>query len=64
MDPIFRQADCAALTAYRRAHAGGTEHESALNIAVSIWFCRWPQIDARLARKRVSRLLDDLYAAA
>lgn len=64
MDPVFRDADRAALNAYRRAYAGGSEHECALNIAVSIWFCRCPQIDTRVARQRVSRLLDDHYVAA
>jgi hypothetical protein len=64
MNPIFREADCAALEAYRRTYAGGIEHEVALNIAVSIWFCRCPQIDARLVRRRIGRLLDERYAAA
>jgi hypothetical protein len=64
MNPVLREADRAALDAYQRAYAAGTEHERALNIAVSIWFCRCPEIDPRLARKRVSRLLDELHAAA
>jgi hypothetical protein len=64
MNLLVRDADCAALDAYRRAYARGAEHEIALNIAVSIWFCRCPKIDTRLARRRVSRLLGERYAAA
>lgn len=54
----YSEADSAALEAYRRAYRGETEHVLALNIAVSVWFCRCPHIDSRLARRRVSRLLD------
>jgi hypothetical protein len=64
MNPVIRSADSAAIEAYRRSSAGGAEHEYALNIAVSIWFCRCPQIDTRLARQRVRRLLGDVRAAA
>jgi hypothetical protein len=64
MDLVFREADYAALEAYRRAYVRGAEHETALNIVVSTWFCRCPQIDTRLARRHVSRLLDELHAAA
>lgn len=58
MKTSFVQADGAALQAYFRAHGGGAPHAVALNIAVSVWFCRCPHIDSRSARLRVSRLLD------
>ena len=58
MTTSFGQADDAALGAYRRAYDGGAPHVVALNIAVSVWFCRCPQVDGRWARRRVSRLLD------
>jgi hypothetical protein len=64
MDLVFREAVCAALEAYRRAYVRGAEHETALSIVVSTGFCRCPQIDTRLARRHVSRLLDELHAAA
>jgi hypothetical protein len=60
MDLVFRKANCAALEAYRRAYVRAVEHET----VVSTWFCRCPQIDTRLARRRAPRLLDELHAAA
>jgi hypothetical protein len=59
MKTPFVQADEAALKAYSRAFANGTRHVVALNIAVSVWFCRCPQIDGRWARTRVLRLVDE-----
>jgi hypothetical protein len=59
MTPSIIQADRAALDAYFRALRGGAEHTVALHIAVSMWFCRRPDVDACLVRKRVSRLLDE-----
>jgi hypothetical protein len=57
------EADSAALVAYRRACHGGAGHVLALNIAVSVWFCRYPQIDSHRARRRVSRLIDRAFLA-
>jgi hypothetical protein len=54
----YLEADSAALEAYRRAHHDGAKHVLALNIAVSVWFCRCPYVDTRWARRRVSLLLD------
>jgi len=51
----------------RRTNAAtseGTEHRRALNIAVSIRFCRCRPVDARVERKHVFGLLDELDAAA
>lgn len=64
MTESYYEADQAALDAYRRAYGGGAYHALALNIAVSIWFCRCPHVDARWARKRVSRLLDSAALSA
>jgi len=58
MTTSFAQADDAALEVYFRVYDGGAPHPIALNIAVSVWFCRCPQVDGRQARMRVSRLLD------
>jgi hypothetical protein len=58
MKSNYLEADSAALDAYRRAYGGIGKHALALNIAVSVWFCRCPHIDSRAARRRVSRLLD------
>jgi hypothetical protein len=55
----YFEADSAALEAYGRAYRSGARHALALNIAVSVWFCRCPHIDSRWARSRVSRLLDE-----
>jgi hypothetical protein len=58
MNSNYLEADSAAMDAYRRAYGGGAKHALALNIAVSVWFCRCPHVDSRWARRRVSRLLD------
>jgi hypothetical protein len=50
MKPYFRNADCAAIEAYRRTYVEGAQRERALNIAVSM----------RSARRCVSRSLNDL----
>jgi hypothetical protein len=44
------------LKAYFRAHDDSAPHAFALNIAVSVWFCRCPHIDGRWARRRVSSM--------
>jgi hypothetical protein len=64
MSADYFEADSAALHAYRRSHDGGAYHALALNIAVSAWSCRVPQIDASWVRRRVLRLLDARGAAA
>lgn len=58
MTAPFVRADEAALVAYTRAQNNGAAHAIALNIAVSVWFCRCPWVDGGWARVRVSRLLD------
>jgi hypothetical protein len=58
MTAPYARADEAALAAYARAQDNGAAHDIALNIAVSVWFCRCPWIDGGQARLRVSRLLD------
>jgi len=60
----YNEADRAAVDAYKRTHVGGTGHALALNIAVSVWFCRYPSVDPRWARRRVSRLLDAIARPA
>jgi hypothetical protein len=64
MNTTYVEADHAALCAYRRAYGAVGDHALALNIAVSVWFCRCPHIDSRLTRQRVSRLLDAESIAA
>jgi hypothetical protein len=60
----FFEADGVALDVYDRVFGGGANHAYALNIAVSVWFCRFPGADASRVRRRVSRLLDARAAAA
>ena len=60
----YDEADRAALDAYKRTNVGGTGHALALNIAVSVWFCRCPHVDSRWARRRVSRLVDAIARPA
>ena len=64
MKSEYLEADSAALDAYRCAYRGRANHALALNIAVSVWFCRCPHIDSRRARRRVSLLLDGVRRAA
>lgn len=58
LNPIYAEADSAALETYGRVRDGGAIHSVALNIAAAVWFCRCPHIDTRSARDHVSRLVD------
>jgi hypothetical protein len=62
MTAPFVRADEAALVAYSRAQSNGAAHETALNIAASVWFCQCPWVDGGWARLRVTRLLGERSA--
>jgi hypothetical protein len=64
MSTKFREADRVAMNACERSWRDGACHSVSLNIAVSAWFCRCPNLDTRWARPRVSRLLDESAHAA
>jgi hypothetical protein len=59
MSTKFHEADTAAMDAYKRCCCDGVNHALALNIAVSVWFCRCPHVDTHWARRRLARLLDE-----
>jgi hypothetical protein len=63
LNSTYDEADSAALESYGRARGGGAKHVVALNIAVAVWFCRCPHVDAGSARGHVSRLVESSSTA-